>query len=429
MIIRCCAIVSLLLIISIAPAAATDPWDEYLNKSYQYVKTAGEKWVSNNKCVSCHTALPYFMITPIKSGTPEPSDHVFRTQVFKDAKSRFHKIKNNKTDSNVRIIVATAAALALNDIISGERKARADTKKALKWMWILQDARFGNWTWWEAGGWPPFEIRPRYFGASLAYIAAVRAKAELGEPYPEPKMAHLIGYLRSKANNQQGNLKKSYLNRVTMLVWANNYFPKGGQPLLTKPQWETFIQAMVEAQDQNSGGWSIDTLNDWNCQSKLPGIDAHAWSSDCDGKNCWLSESRHSTKWLNGWAFSVCPITCKKGGVNCPGRRKNPDAFGTGLITYVLQVSLRSGVYPPNSILKASMTNSIAKGIGWLKDEKNWVRSGKDIDGISMDGTWISKSRRAYSKHGYIRRAATAFGWLAATSARGTKNSHAEKKK
>jgi squalene-hopene/tetraprenyl-beta-curcumene cyclase len=232
-------------------------------------------------CASCHSLVPYVLARPALrriSGAEGPTaleekvlaqttrrvDHwaeldTPRFPLFYD----FDDVK--KVQSRGTEAVLNALVLANIDS-ANNRTAPADaTRRAFEHLWATQaregpDA--GSWAWLDFGLGPWETGRGRYFGATLAALAAGKSPGYLtgADPALRARLDALRAYLRGRYEGQD-------LHNRVWLLWASS----GMEGLLNAEERDKLVGQLL-AKQQADGGWSLSTLGDYKRSDKTPQV-------------------------------------------------------------------------------------------------------------------------------------------------------------
>lgn len=403
-----------------------------------YLDEAARRWRKQEKCMTCHTTVYYLMARPRNAdGTaPEVVTKIReladrRRQIFesgdnpclperaspRETSDGTCPLASGDTPNDARLFevcfreeVALTAGLVLNDAASKAGSLSPEAEAALNLMWEHQLPE-GSWTWFIPDGWPPFEIKDRYHGATVAAVAAATAIRELGyQPMGQAETGwpRLQTYLQTTAPRN--------LHSKAMIVWVVTLAPSLMVPD-TQLSGETIaahVHDLLAAQD-SEGWWSQDRMNDWNCFAE------RAWKADCLGcpkQPCTYVPTKRGFGFARierdwGPDPDACPEDCANE-ANCPPRRDGGDAYPTAFVTYVLmQVRARASSLELPGLDPTILDAPIERGISWLKGQQILDDDGVDGAGIPLKGSWPTRSRRIISDHNFIVRAATAWAVIA----------------
>jgi squalene-hopene/tetraprenyl-beta-curcumene cyclase len=224
-------------------------------------------------CLACHSFVPYLVARPALGELPAGP----RAKSLEQIKERvahwdeldtpawklaYDSSPEKKRQSRGTEAVLNALILARDD--GGQRKAEPDpaTRRALDHLWATQRAdgpEAGSWDWldfglepWEAGD-------GRYFGATLAALAAGTAPAyDLKSADVRTGVDRLRSYLRN------GFAEASLFNRLALLRASGSL-----DGLLTEPERSRLVDEVL-AKQQADGGWSLASLGDFQRSDGTP---------------------------------------------------------------------------------------------------------------------------------------------------------------
>ena len=272
--------------VAIAPAAEPKPWQpdtaaKYLDQRQQswfdFKHATRGKGPHAISCVSCHTAASYSLARPALrqlAGDKQPT--ALETKIIQHIT---HRVENwdrietpdfgvaydddpEKTrQSKGTESIINAWTLANHDARQLRPTASPATKQALAILWktqITTGDRPGSWEWLDFGLEPWEGSSGRYYGATLAYLAAATAPAYLTEKDPARDMAlsKLRDYLRQHAPQQ------NLFNRTSLLLASTRI------PDLISPADQQAILKDLLAQQQDTGGWSLASLGTYQRSDK-----------------------------------------------------------------------------------------------------------------------------------------------------------------
>jgi squalene-hopene/tetraprenyl-beta-curcumene cyclase len=216
--------------------------DEAVSKTWSpkaaadYLDGVGVNWTQKQKCVTCHTNMPYLMARPMMKG-----DDAGWKEVRKFVEDDVQKWLDGGKPRGDAYVVATAAALAYSDART-TGKLHPMTKAALDRMWTIQ-LKSGEWSWLKCD-WPPQE-HDDYYGAALAAVAVAFAP----EKYAEGESA------KAGVAKLQAYLKKTPapdLHHKATLLWAASKM----DGFLTEQEKKDIVKEIKEKQ-RKDGGWCL----------------------------------------------------------------------------------------------------------------------------------------------------------------------------
>lgn len=274
------------------PTEPTEPtalrWDK--EAAAKALEVAATTWANRNgttegqtACLSCHTTSPYLLARPMMRRALGLSKTALESRLINEIKTRVasgdsakvwygngqaHDTKTRQSRGSEAVL--NALALATQDATEGLTTPSTETKQAFARLWQQQAKEgifAGSWEWLDFNLGPWEDQAARYWGATMAAIAAGTAPGIAQSSNWTEGLQRLRTYLMKPYNNKSINLYDSI-----MLLWAS-YALDG---LLNVPQREKLIQSLQSLQ-RDDGGWSLLTLGPWKpTQSELIKSDAYA---------------------------------------------------------------------------------------------------------------------------------------------------------
>lgn len=211
-------------------------------KAAEYLDGVGVNWTRTQKCITCHTNMPYLTARPLLPGDDGWKE--VRTFLEKDVESW----SNGGKPRGDTYVVATAFALAFNDA-QKSGKLHATTTAALDKMWEVQQ-KTGEWNWLKCE-WPPLE-HDDYYGATVAALAVGYAPGD----YAKTERA------KAGIEKLRAYFKKTPapdLHHTAMLLWASTKL----DGLMTAAEQQKAVAAL-KAKQHKDGGWCLPSLGDYN---------------------------------------------------------------------------------------------------------------------------------------------------------------------
>jgi len=295
------AVVVSALAVSMAVAIGTGPgatqsnpvrWDAA--SAARYLDARMDMWWSNAKvlktgtaeqrCLSCHTAVPYAIARPRLLGDPSLTAH--ESRILDTVTARVASIGNQqpyydhtedkKTESRGVEAVLNAFVLAMHDADVNATRPSEPTRAAIARLWEVQrpDGAFD----WLNFGLEPYEAPDAvFYGAVLAAMAANSSPAIAASVNSAGKtgLERLSRYIRSNVETQR------LFNRAWALLATSHY------DALSQPQRAAIVRDL-EAAQRADGGWSMNDLGAWRWDKKEapfagPGKTEGALLSAADG--------------------------------------------------------------------------------------------------------------------------------------------------
>ena len=208
-------------------------------KAVDFIDRASLHWQRSRECVTCHTNGAYLLGRAKLKADPAP--HAAVRKFFEQYVTGWAEKKPGPHG-----VVATAAALALDDSAKGKLSPATRSAFAEAWKTQRED---GSWDWLKCG-WGPYESDDHY-GVTLAAIAVASAPENYAATrYAAPGYKKLLSWLKKnqpKLAHQKG-----------MMLWLSNADQAAVSPE-DKSGWQKDLLALQQA----DGGWAIATLGDW----------------------------------------------------------------------------------------------------------------------------------------------------------------------
>lgn len=226
-----------------APTKSDEPIARQFSaaKAAQYLDGVGVNWTRTQKCITCHTNMPYLAARPLLPGA----------EGWKEVRAFLEKDVESWTSGGKprgdAYVVATAFGLAFNDA-QQNGKLEAATRAALDRMFEVQ-LKTGEWKWLKCD-WPPLE-HDDYYGATIAALAAGYAPGDYAKT---PKAAAGIDKLQSYFQKTPA----PDLHHTAMLLWASTRL-KG----LMTPEQRKQTVAALKGKQHADGGWALPSLGSY----------------------------------------------------------------------------------------------------------------------------------------------------------------------
>lgn len=215
-----------------------------MGQALHFLDSAALDWQQSWQCVTCHTNISYLMARPTVSADAQAHREV-RKYAEQLVSLRWEEV-GPRIDAEV---VATAAALALNDAAS-TKKLHPLTRTALDRMWTVQRPE-GDWKWPVRCRWPPMESDEHY-GVTLAAIATGAAPEEyIKTPQAQAGLAKIREFLKTHPPKD--------LHHRAMILWASTYV----DGLMSADEQQACIKDLIAA-EMPGGGWNFARLYPWD---------------------------------------------------------------------------------------------------------------------------------------------------------------------
>jgi hypothetical protein len=209
-------------------------------------------WVSGNKCLSCHTVLPYMLSQaggPIDSETANTISQYIGGRMNQWGQIRPWYTAKAAQSKGTELILS---AQALSQIESSRGQDISPALQAV--LGHLQAAQLpdGSWDWLDYGLEPWESKGGKVFGSTMAALALANPKIKADPQYREMS-DRLRGYLKRADLAPSTTL----LHRLS-IIWADSAL--GG--ILT-PEQKADISSKVLALRNPDGGWSVSALGNY----------------------------------------------------------------------------------------------------------------------------------------------------------------------
>ncbi len=215
-----------------------------LEAGARFLDAVSVHWTRDRKCGTCHTNYAHMMARP----TVGPSPELAEVRAFFEGRAAgWDRPEKSARPIAEGEIVATAAALALNDAAS-TGKLHPLTRAALDRIWTIQRPD-GGWNWFDCNL-PPSEDDD-YYGTALAAVAVGHAPDDYRSTDAARRgLDKLRGYLRANP--------APHLHHRALLLWAST-----GVDGLLDPSARDRTIADLLARQRPDGGWSLTSLGKW----------------------------------------------------------------------------------------------------------------------------------------------------------------------
>jgi squalene-hopene/tetraprenyl-beta-curcumene cyclase len=243
--------------------------DEREKAWFEYAPANRGEAKTQSTCVSCHSVLPYALGRPaLRKLVADDTATEFEKKLLAQTQSRVANWKKldtapfgllydfneqKKRESWGTEAVLNIIILAFDDRNQGRSSPSESTKQAFSNLWQAQAKtgdQKGSWDWLDFGMGPWEWKESRYWGATLAAIAAGSAQTQVDDTSREG-LQLLRGYLKEKFPTQN-------LHNQVWTLWAASSV----DGILTKSEQQELIDRLLEKQHED-GGWSLPLLGKW----------------------------------------------------------------------------------------------------------------------------------------------------------------------
>jgi squalene-hopene/tetraprenyl-beta-curcumene cyclase len=227
-----------------------------LERGARFLDVVSVNWTRSRKCGTCHTNYAHMMAGPTVE--KKASADLVEVRAFFEARAAgWDKPQKSAKPIQDGEVVATAAALALNDAASSGQ-LHAQTRAALDRMWTLQRAD-GAWTWFDCDL-PPMEDDD-YYGTVLATIAVGHAPGDYKHSdAAQEGIEKARGYLRATP--------APHLHHRAFLLWASMEI----DGLMDARERDRTVADLL-ARQRPDGGWSLTSLGRFERRDGTPNPD------------------------------------------------------------------------------------------------------------------------------------------------------------
>jgi len=217
-----------------------------LDRGARFLDAVSVDWTRQRKCGTCHTNYAHMMAGPSVKGPASPELAEVRA-FFEGRVAGWDRPEQSARPIAEGEVVATAAALALNDAAS-TGKLHPLTRAALDRIWTVQRPD-GGWNWFDCD-FPPSEDDD-YYGTALAAVAVGHAPDDYKSTEAARRgLDRLRGYLRTTPAPN--------LHHRALLLWAAT----GIDGLMDPTDRERTVADLL-ARQRPDGGWSLTSLGRW----------------------------------------------------------------------------------------------------------------------------------------------------------------------
>jgi hypothetical protein len=224
-----------------------------IRETYSKVKSfqdkRNEEWSERQRCLCCHTTLPYMLTrTPDQRSKPtlDKFQEMAARKVENPDQAPWYPADHQGRNSNPTEAVVNALTLVMYDINSGS-SLKPTTLKSIDRIFENQnpDGRLH----WLDFALEPFESKKgELWGNSMAILTTEIAQKNSNYRAPEAQYAKLKSFVLR-------NETRLKINEKSVLLWAHSQNSNSGQGLLTSAQVKKFVNEIKAKQNQN-GSWN-----------------------------------------------------------------------------------------------------------------------------------------------------------------------------
>lgn len=220
---------------------------ELINKSKDYQDKRNKDWADRNKCLCCHTTLPYVLTRGLDANSKVNFDKFKQLaveRVEQPGSWPWYHTDHAGRDSKPTEAVLNALTLIMHDI-SSQTAIQPNTLKAMDSIFTTVEPN-GRLHWLDFDLQPFESKKGELWGNSMALLAIEMAKKHSSYQPPAAKYAKLKAYIVSKIES----LKPQ---EMAILLWAHSQ--KFAADFLTPEMTAFFTNRILESQNPN-GSWN-----------------------------------------------------------------------------------------------------------------------------------------------------------------------------
>ncbi len=225
---------------------------ELIDKSKAYQDKRNKDWAERNKCLCCHTSLPYVLARGLDAGSKVNFDKFKALAIEKvenpEARPWYHADDAGRNSKPTEAVL-NALTLLMHDI-SSQLPLQAITLKAVDSIFVTLEPN-GRLHWLDFNLQPFESKKGELWGNSMALLAVEIAKKHSSFEPPAEKYAKLKAYVFG----QKDQLKTQ---EMAVLLWANSYATTG--KFLTSELSSQFVNQIIEAQNPNGSFYQKTVL-------------------------------------------------------------------------------------------------------------------------------------------------------------------------
>lgn len=221
---------------------------ELVDNSKTYQDKRNKEWAERNKCLCCHTTLPYMLSRTIDVSSKATLDKFKEVAAFKVENPEelpWYHVDRARRNSKPTEAVLNAITLVMHDIKS-QSPLSATTLKSMDRIFETVE-RNGRLHWLDFNLQPFESKKGELWGNSMAVLAIELARKHSNYVPPHVQYNKLKSYLleRKEALKPQ---------EMAVLLWANSQV-EVALPVLTPQLKQQFVSNILESQSAG-GSWS-----------------------------------------------------------------------------------------------------------------------------------------------------------------------------
>lgn len=219
------------------------------SKTKAFQDKRNEEWSERQRCLCCHTTLPY-MLSRAPDQRSKPTLDKFQEMAARKVENPdqapWYEADHKGRNSNPTEAVVNALTLVMYDINSGS-SLKATTTKSIDRIFENQnpDGRLH----WLDFALEPFESKKgELWGNTIAILTTELAQKHSNYRAPEAQYAKLKTFVL----RNESRLK---INEKSVLLWAHSQNQASNRPVLNPMQLKNFVNEIKAKQNQN-GSWN-----------------------------------------------------------------------------------------------------------------------------------------------------------------------------
>ncbi|MEQ1723253.1 MAG: hypothetical protein ABL930_08750 [Pseudobdellovibrio sp.] len=225
---------------------------DLVDKSKSYQDKRNQEWSERNKCLCCHTTLPYILargMDPASKTNFDKFKEIAAQRVENTAELPWYHSDMGGRNSKPTEAVVQALTLLMHDIASNNPLSSTTLKSIDR---IFENMNTTGRIHWLDFNLQPFESKKgEFWGNSMAILAVEMAQKNSQYVAPADKYNKLKEYVLR-------NTDKLKPNEMSVLIWANSmnlHNARITDKLLTSDLYNRYISSIVASQNAN-GSWN-----------------------------------------------------------------------------------------------------------------------------------------------------------------------------
>ena len=216
---------------------------ELVGSAKSYQDRRNKDWAERNKCLCCHTSLPYMLARGLDAGSKVNFDKFKALAVEKvenpEARPWYHADQAGRNSKPTEAVL-NALTLLMHDL-SSQLPLQAITLKAVDSIFVTLEPN-GRLHWLDFNLQPFESKKGELWGNSMALLAVEMAKKNSSYEPPTEKYAKLKAYVFGKSDQLK-------TQEMAVLLWANSHATIGN--FLTSELSSQFVNRIIGSQNAN----------------------------------------------------------------------------------------------------------------------------------------------------------------------------------